>query len=245
MSLNFNKGLFDAFGAGSGFQSATTGKATAANSQANQLILRLNNYLPSDPPPVIPSTEILPDESKVRNCQIALGNYGQGANNLNAHVSARLDTLINDMQVASAVKEVDSYISNVPASCTNINTIAGTLDGTTDSLLEAASTSMDELDQGITNYDANILSLEEFEALLDKVTAELASSLAGIVGMISNEVIMLDKMYKQHMQMAKSMGFSALLDDPCVRPLLVGLANPEITQVLLSDFEVGDLLERK
>lgn len=138
MSLNFNKGLFDAFGAGSGFESATMGKATAANNQANQLILRLNNYLPPDPPPVIPSTEILPDESKVTNCQTALDNYGQGANNLNAHVSARLDNLINDMQVASAVKEVDSYISNVPASCTNINTIAGTLDGATDSLLEAA-----------------------------------------------------------------------------------------------------------
>lgn len=45
------------------------------------------------------------------------------------------------------------------------------------------------------------------------------------------------------MQAAKAFGFSALLDDPCVKPLLVNLANPEITQVLLSDFEVGDLLE--
>jgi len=66
------------------------------------------------------------------------------------------------MQVASAVKEVDSYISNVPSSCTNINTIAGTLDGTTDSLLEAASTSMTELDLGITDYDADILSFDDF-----------------------------------------------------------------------------------
>ena len=54
---------------------------------------------------------------------------------------------------------------------------------------------------------------------------------------------MLDKMYKQHMQIAKSFGFSALMDDPCVRPFLVGLANPEITQVLTDDFEVRDLLE--
>ncbi len=83
------------------------------------------------------------------------------------------------MQVAAAVKEIDSYISDVPASCTNINTIAGTLDGATDSLLDAA----------------------------------------------------------------KAFGFSALMDDECVRPFLVGLANPEITQVLLSDFEVGDFLE--
>jgi len=190
---------------------------------------------------VFPSIEVLPNETKVTNCQTALDNYGQGANVLNAHVSARLDTLINDMQVAAAVKEIDSYIGNVPKSCANINTIAGTLDGATDSLLDAANSSMDELDQGITDYDADIMSLEGFETLLDKVTSELASSLAGILGMISNEVMMLENMYKTHMQAAKAFGFSALLDDPCVRPFLVGLANPKITQVLLSDFE--DLVE--
>ncbi len=240
--MNLNKGLFESFGAGSGFQSATTGKATAANSQASQLIIRLDKYLPPDPPPEIPSTEILPNETKVTNCQTALDNYGQGANVLNAHVSARLETLINDMQVAAAVKEIDSYIGDVPASCMNINTIAGTLDGATDSLLDAANDSMDELDQGITNYDADIMSLEDFETLLDKVTSELASSLAGILGMISNEAMMLEDMYKTHMQMAKAMGFSALMDDPCVRPFLVGLANPEISQVITTDFKVGDLV---
>lgn len=36
--------------------------------------------------------------------------------------------------------------------------------------------------------------------------------------MISIEVIMLDKMYKQHMQIAKAMEFSALLDDTCISP---------------------------
>jgi len=147
------------------------------------------------------------------------------------------------MQVAAAVKEIDSYIDDVPASCMNINTIAGTLNGATDSLLDAANSSMDELDQGITDYDVETISLEDFEALLDKVTSELASSLAGILGMISNEAMMLENMYKTHMQAAKAFGFSALLDDPCVRPFLVGLANPEITQVLLDDFEVGDLVE--
>ena len=86
------------------------------------------------------------------------------------------------------------------------------------------------------------MNLEAFEALLDRVAAELASSLAGIVGMISNEVMMLDKMYKQHMQMAKSMGFSALLDDPCVKPFLINLAGPKLSQVSLNGIKVGDIL---
>jgi len=43
--------------------------------------------------------------------------------------------------------------------------------------------------------------------------------------MISIEVMVLDKMYKQHMQMAKAMGFSALLDDTCVSPFLGDLVE--------------------
>ena len=60
--------------------------------------------------------------------------------------------------------------------------------------------------------------------------------------MISNESSILEVMYQTHKQMAKAFGFTALLDDVCVRPLLAQLAGPEVSQVLLSDFEVGDLL---
>ena len=62
--------------------------------------------------------------------------------------------------------------------------------------------------------------------------------------MISNEVMMLDKMYKQYMQMAKAMGFSALLDDTCVSPFLGDLVecptsvlNPTPPQVFFIKFK--------
>ncbi|MCO4800294.1 MAG: hypothetical protein KC484_13855 [Colwelliaceae bacterium] len=77
--------------------------------------------------------------------------------------------------MASAVKEIDSYIYDRPASFNNINTIAVTLDGVTDSLLETANTSIDELDQGIPSYDAGTINLEKFETLLDRITSELTS----------------------------------------------------------------------
>ena len=243
MSLNFNKGLFEAFGAGTGFKNLTTSKTTAISGKATQLQTRLSTYLPPDPAPAVPSTEVLPNETKVSNCIEALNNYGQGANTLNAHVDARLETFLDDMNVAAAVKQIDSYINEVPASCTNINSLAGTLSGATDSLLTSGSELLDELDQGITDYDADILSLEAFEALLDKVTSQLASSLSGILGMISNEASMLEDMYQTHKQMAKAFGFTALLNDECIRPLLVQLAGPEVSQVLVSDFKVGNLLE--
>ncbi len=241
MSLNFNKGLFNVFGSSNAFQSATMSKATATNSQCGTLRTRLDKYLPVEGEVVIDPT--LPGETKVTNCQNALLNYGTGANTLNAHVQTRLDSLLDDMQVASAVKSVDSYISDVPESCANINTIAGTAAGATDDLLAASTDILNELDQGITAFDGGMMELEEFEALLDRVTAELASNLVAILGMISNEASMVQNMYDTHMRMAKSFKVSALIDDPCVRPFLVRLAGPELSAVLVSDFGVDDLEE--
>lgn len=60
--------------------------------------------------------------------------------------------------------------------------------------------------------------------------------------MISNEASMLEDMYQTHKQMAKSFGFTALLEDECIRPLLVQLAGPEVSQVLVRDFEIVESL---
>jgi hypothetical protein len=239
MALNFNKNLFSALGSSNAFQSATTEKATATNSQASVLRTRLDKYLPAEGQVII--DPLAPDATKVTNCQTALDNYGTGANTLNAHVQTRLASLLDDMQVASAVKEVDSYIDDVPSSCSNINTIAGILAGSTDSLLDATTDILDELDAGITAFDGGTMELEDFEDLLDRVTAELGSNITAILGMVNNEVSMVANMYSTFTSMAKSFQAAALLDDPCVRPFLVQLAGPELSQVLVDDFGVDDI----
>ncbi|MBJ7536963.1 DUF7217 family protein [Marinomonas transparens] len=241
MAFDVNKGLFNALGAGNAFTSLTTSKATATNTQAAQLRIKLDKYLPFEEQIIIDPT--LPDETKVTNCQNALLNYGTGANTLNAHVQKRLDSLLDDMQVASAVKGLDSYISDVPESCANINTIAGTLSGATDSLLAASTSIMDELEDGIAAFDGGTMELEPFEALLDKVTAELASSLTALLGKISNEARMVENMYTSFHQMAKSAQVEGLINDPCVRPFLVQLAGPELSKVLVDDFGIDEVKE--
>lgn len=239
MSLNFNKNLFNAFGSSNAFQSATMSKATATNSQCGTLRTRLDKYLPVEGGVIIDPT--LPNESKVVACQASLLNYGTGANTLNAHVQTRLDSLLDDMQVASAVKSLDGYISDVPESCANINTIAGTAAGATDDLLAASTDILHELDAGITAFDGGTMEKVDFEGLLDRVSAELGSNLTAILGMISNEASMVQNMYDTHMRMAKSFKVSALMDDPCVRPFLVRLAGPELSAVLVNDFGADDL----
>lgn len=238
MGFDFNKGLFDAFGAGSGFQSLTTTKATATGSHAAQLKLRLAKYLPVDGQPIDPT---MPNSAKVQNCMDALDNYGQGAGVLNAHVQERLENLLDDMNVASTVKQIDSYLDDVPESCANINTIAGTMAGATDALLDASSDALDELDQGITDFDNGDMELAPFEDLLDRIADELNSSVTGILGMVSNEAKKINDMYAQFKQLAKSFSVAALIDDPCVRPFIVALAGPQLSQVLVDDFGVDDV----
>lgn len=239
MALDFSKGAFNAFSSGSPFQSVTMSKATETNSQCGTLRTKLDKYLPAEEETVVDPT--LPNEAKVTNCQIALLNYGTGANTLNAHVQSRLNTMLDDLQVASAVKAIDSYINDVPDSCANINTIMGTAAGATDDLLAASTSLLDELDQGIISFDSGTMEKADFEDLLDRVTSELGSNLTAILGLISNEVSMAQNLYDQHMQMAQSFKLSALIDDPCVRPFLVSLAGPALSQVLVSDFGVDDI----
>ena len=238
MSLNFNKNLFNAFGSSSVLSSPTTGKATATNTQATQLRLRLDTLLPAEGTVVVDPT--LPDETKVKNCQAALLNYGVGANNLNAHVQTRLASFMDDMQVASAVNEIDGYLNDA-SSCANINTIAGTMAGAADSILDATTDILNELDAGITAFDAGTMDKPDFEDLLDRVTAELGNNVVAMLGMVANEVAMVQGMYAKHVQMAKSFQVEALINDPCVRPFLVRLAGPELSQVLVDDFGVEDI----
>lgn len=231
--------------AGHGLQSATTTKATATGSQAAQLKIRLQKYLPAEGETIDPALAATrPNAAKVQNCITALDNYGQGANVLNAHVQQRLESFLDDMNVAAAVKEIDSVINDAPPSCTNIKTIAGTLAGATDRYLNAASSALDELDQGITDYDAGDMERPSFEALLDRIAGDLTSSIAGVTGLVSNEVQKVEEMYKIHKQMARSFSVQALIQDDCVRPYLVQLAGPQLSQVLVDDFNVSDLIEQ-
>ncbi|ADZ92893.1 hypothetical protein Marme_3682 [Marinomonas mediterranea MMB-1] len=218
-------------------QSATTTKASQTGGYATQLQIKLNKYLPIEPVDDSPATTILPDEAKVQRCMTALDNYGEGANVLNAHVQSRLASFMEDMQIASTAKMIDSYISGTPASCVNINTIAGSLAGATDTLLDSTNDLLTELDQGITNYDASTLPLNKFEALLDRVSNTLEANAATILGTISNETQELAKMYETHKKMAMVMAVPALIKDDCIRPLLVRVAGAELIPLLTDEMK--------
>ncbi|MGB0941425.1 MAG: DUF7217 family protein [Marinomonas sp.] len=50
---------------------------------------------------------------------------------------------------------------------------------------------------------------------------------------MSNKASMLEDINQTHKHMAKAFRLTALLDDECMRPLPVQLAEPEVSQVLV------------
>ena len=235
MAFDFNKRLFTLFGEGNGFQSTANTKATDTGARALSLSGQLVKYIATDDTPV---GTMLPTESKVIACQEALVNFAAGADQLGAHINARLDTLLDDMQVAATIKEIDAYIGDVPPSCATIDSVAGSMGEAGDAILNAVSTQLDDLEQAISDFDLGVIDDDEFDVILDQVTAELNTATAGILAMIASELAAIDGMYKKTRQLANAFAVEALINDPCVRPLIKKFANPDLAAVLTDDFDI-------
>lgn len=236
----FNKSLFSVFKGGEALQSPSLTKSSTVKTKAQAQIIRLEAFVEPDPPD--PAVEVV-DQTKKNNCIAALENVGDGADVLSGHIQAGLSSFIEDMSMAATVKSIDAYANDVPESCANINTIAGTLNGAADAMLSETEQIIDELDQGITDYNADVMPLEDFHDLLDRVTAELGTSVAGIVGMVQNEVEKLDELREAHRAFGRALTCQTLIDDDCVRPLLYKLSGPTLADILTDEFNVVDAIE--
>ncbi|WP_417552070.1 hypothetical protein [Marinomonas fungiae] len=233
--LNFNKRLFTLFGTSNGFQSTGNTKATDTGARALSLSAQLEKYIEDEE---TQTGAMLPTESKVRNCQASLTSFAAGADQLGAHINTRLDTLLDDMQVAATIKEIDAYIGDVPPSCATIDSVAGSMGEAGDAVLNAVSTQLDDLEQAMSDFDLGVINDDEFDVILDQVTTELNTATAGILAMIASELAAIDGMYKKTRQLANAFAVEALINDPCVRPLIKKFANPDLAAVLTEDFDI-------
>lgn len=235
MAFDFNKRLFTLFGEGNGFQAAANTKATDTGTRALSLSGQLTKYLPDDD---TPAGTMLPTESKVVACQGALVSFATRADQMGEHINARLDTFLDDMQVAATIKEIDTYIDDVPPTCATIESVGGSMGEAGDAILNAVSTQLDDLEQAMSDFDLGVIDDDEFDVILDQVTAELNTATAVILGMIADELAAIDGMYKKTRQLANAFAVEALINDPCVRPLIKKFANPDLAAVLSEDFEL-------
>ena len=234
----FNKNLFSVIKGGSALQSPRLTKSSNVKTAAQNQITRLNSFYPSEDP-LVPSV----DETKKQNCITALENSGDGADVLKGQISYSLGDFFENMNMASVVKDIDAFAGDVPSSCANINTIAGAAAGAADSMLSETEAIIEELDQGITSYKADQMELDDFHDLLDRVASELGSSIAGVLGLVQNEVEQLNQLKATHISYCRAITAERLISDDCVRPMLYKLSGPTLADILTSEFNVSDAIE--
>ena len=245
MSLNFNKDIFTALSSGTGFQSSTTPLSENALTKAIQIRNRIETYLS----PIDESEEPLPTVSiadKLGTVELALMGYENGVLSLQLHLTTRIDGFLEDMQIAAAIKEIDSYIEQVPASCANINTIAGTLAGATDMNLDSTIVIMLDLESGFDALDSAIdtsnttalnLALENLETKLDTLANDLTTQISYLEDIIAAEAEMLTNMYETHKSMASTFALQSLLEDECVKGLITQLAGDTLKTAIENELE--------
>lgn len=250
MSLNFNKDMFSALGSSDSFQSSTTAISENAITIANQLAIRLSNYLP--PVPLVEGIVLyLPEKAKVLKGQMAVIGYSEGVLNLQLHLESRIDGFLEVMQVAAAMKEIDSYIQQIPSSCANINTIAGTLAGAADVSLDSTINIMLDFEGGLdaldfaiqadNNDDINI-ALVNLGVKIDTLTNDLNAQINYLENIVSAEVDALRSMYKTHKKMANTFALQRLLEDECVKGIITQLVGDTL-RVVIEDTLEGALGE--
>lgn len=180
MSLNFNKDIFNAFGQGGSFESSTTAISAKVKEKAAQVDTKIQTTLAKI------SDELTPNLSAsyagdLLIAQASLLGYQDGVLSLQLHIESRISGFLEDMQVAAAIKEVDSYLAELPASCTNINSISGTLAGVADSNLNATYDLMLSFEQSLDFLEQNLVALESelthLEEGINGEVNELKSSL--------------------------------------------------------------------
>jgi len=192
MGLNFNKDIFNAFEQGANFKSSTTVISAKVKEKAEQVETKIQTTLAKI------SDELTPNLSAsyaddLLITQASLLGYQDGVLSLQLQIESRISGFLEDMQVAAAIKEVDSYLTELPTSCTNINSLAGTLAGVADSNLNATYDLMINFEQGLDFLEQNIDSLEaELTHLEDGLNGEV-NELKGDLKTLETELSRLEK----------------------------------------------------
>jgi hypothetical protein len=245
MSLNFNKDMFTALSQGNGFQSTTTDISAKAKNKAGQLKSKLDNYI-NIVNQLDTSSLTTSISTKLGLANTTLEAYDDQVVMFQLHLESRIDGFLEDMQVAAAIKEIDSYIQQVPASCANINTIAGTLTGVADVSLDSCINLMLDFEGGLdaldfaiqmdNNDDINV-ALVNLGVKIDTLTNDLNTQINYLGNIVSAEVDALRGMYETHNKMAKTFALQSLLEDECVKGLISQLAGDTLKTAIKNKLE--------
>ena len=239
MALNFNKDIFSALNSAGSFQSSSTQMSNNALAKSEQLKSRIQGYLELinlSPEPL----EIASLSNTLMSAEAALVAYDGQVLTFQLHLESRIEGFLEDMQVAAAIKEIDSYIEQVPASCASINTIASTLTGAADASLNSTisivldvEASLDAVDSALEgNSDGITSALSNLDIKLASLTSNLKDQISHLANIESSDKKLLTDIYQTHKSMASTFALQSLLEDQCVKGLITQLAGDKLKNII-------------
>jgi DNA-binding FrmR family transcriptional regulator len=229
--FNFSKPLYHALGQDNVFQSPTNTQAIELSNRASQLIAELTPYIEED-------TVSAPDAVIIQRGIDALGNYQVKVVELEGHIQSRLESLLDDLQVAVAVREIDSYVNDVEPNNDNIDAVAGSVSGVADTILDTVAAVFDQLTLGLTDYTTNQISTAEFEQAVSSAATQINGQVSALQQIMDDELDAAKQLYQRHRQMGHVFAMQSLIQDNSVKPLLKQLAGGQLGEVLTEEFNL-------
>lgn len=229
--FNFSKPLYHALGQGNAFQSPVNTRAIELSTRASQLISELTPYIEED-------TVSAPDAVIIQLGIDALGDYQIKVVELEGHIQSRLESLLDDLQVAVAVREIDSYVNDAEPNNDNIDAVAGSVSGVADAILDTVEAVFDQLALGLTDYATNQINTTEFEQAVSIAATQINSQVSALQQMMDDELDAAAQLYQRHRQMGHVFAMQSLIQDNSVRPLITKLAGGQLGEALTENFNL-------
>ncbi|WP_425642902.1 DUF7217 family protein [Marinomonas gallaica] len=224
--LSFDKAIYSAIGINEPFKASSNFQLVLSSSTALNLSETLSKYLiePDDP------NVSRPNQAVVKNCQGALTGYNAQCDLLVAHIDRRLETLVDDLQVAKAVREIELYMNGSSSIISDMNI---TLGDTANTLLASAMDCInDQIFPGISDYDSGVIIENEFNDVLYNARATFVAITADLQAMIESELALLDSLYKTHRKMGQAYAIESLINDPSTSNILRTFASGDMWAAL-------------
>lgn len=219
--MNFNKNLFNAVNGGVNFSSPTTGKISSVRSGTNAALAKLNDSGLSSLSPAV-KTQI----------QGALNSASSQNNLFESHVNDQLGNAMDRLGTAQAVKQIDTYVDDVPASCTDTNNLLGSVLGAADGALDSLSGYAQGVTNSINSYLAGSTTLAALESALQGFKTQIDSAVGGLVSRMAGEQSLLGELSVRAKALSDTLMIHSLWKDPCAQAVMDQLLPSNIKNIL-------------
>lgn len=211
-----NPELFAAFSNGNPLSSNTQSLIQPAITQSEALQERLTVTDSGLDGAILTPMQLADTIQRIR-CLTFLVDFIEVLDVLDAYITASLETVIDDLCLQRNAQELDKILGIETGSVTSI--VGGGMDHAVQGVIDQ----MSLLDEAITDYEADDLDLDAFNAQLELTADTLETAVQNIHTSIENEDAEKARIVQQHKAMSRTLRVQILMENDDTRAILQNL----------------------